>query len=314
MEKEKSHENNADNNHNIINTNNDIIDSKNNLNTQIQLNDNIQDNADIIQINNNNAIMNKNKTINNNINCNISDNNNIIKIELNNKNNEEKKNNDSNISILKQITNKNLSRPITNQDINGNNIMNNQSPNQVAIVYQQSNDINKDVSCREKYPSCFWNIKLIFCYNCCDDSEENQQKTENASTCNTFCLIALLYYLIFIISEILLFVFILLKYIFICLSKCFSGFCEMWEQAQKEAEIKRQQERESGASNLNKINDQLKRLESEHDKVDRRIFLGNPLNDPGYQARVIDSYDRKYIQQKESLERERDLILKRMSN
>ena len=88
----------------------------------------------------------------------------------------------------------------------------------------------------------------------------------------------------------------------------------MWEQAQKEAEIKRQQERESGASNLNKINDQLKRLESEHDKVDRRIFLGNPLNDPGYQARVIDNYDRKYIQQKESLERERDLILKRMSN
>ncbi len=105
MESEKNHENIPDN-LNILKTQNDYIDSKNNMNTQIQLKDNTQDNAEIIQINNNNNVINNNN---------------------NNKKNEEKSDNDSNISILKQTTNKNLSNPTTNQNINENNIINNQS-------------------------------------------------------------------------------------------------------------------------------------------------------------------------------------------
>ena len=190
MENEKNHESIPDS-PNIIKAQNDNIDSKNNLNTQTQLKDNTQDNAEIIKINNN---------INNNKGNNNVYNNNIIRIEMNNKNNEEKNNNDSNISILKQTTKNNISNPITNQNINGNNIINNQSPNQVAIVYQQNNNVKSDVTCREKYPSFYCNVKLIFCYNCFDDSEENQQKMENAPVYNIFFLVALLYYLIYNIT------------------------------------------------------------------------------------------------------------------
>ena len=162
MESEKNHENIPDN-LNILKSQNDYIDSKNNMNTQIQLKDNTQDNAEIIQINNNNNVINNNNNnTNDNIDNNNGDNNNIIRIEMNDKKKEEKSDNDSNISILKQTTNKNLSNPITNQNINENNIINNQSPNQVDIVYQQNNNIQADVNCREKYPFCYWNIKLIF--------------------------------------------------------------------------------------------------------------------------------------------------------
>ena len=69
---------------------------------------------------------------------------------------------------------------------------------------------------------------------------------------------------------------------------------------------------ERDRNRINEINDNLKDLDNEHDKVDRRIVLGNPLNDPGYQARVIDHYDRKYLEQRESLERERNQIIKNM--
>ena len=51
MENEKKLDNIPDS-LNIIKAQNDNIDSKNNLNTQIQLKDNTQDNAEIIQINN----------------------------------------------------------------------------------------------------------------------------------------------------------------------------------------------------------------------------------------------------------------------
>ena len=304
MEKEKKFENIPDT-LNIIKSQNDNIDSKNNLNTQIQLRENTQDNAEIIQINNNN-------NLNNNIDNNNGYNNNIIRIEMNNKNNEEKNNNDSNISILKQTTNKNLSNVIANQNINENNIINNQSANQVVIVNQHNNNIKEDVNCQEKYPFCYCNIKFIFCYNCCDDSEENRQKKENAPVYNTFCLAALFYYLICIISEVLLFAFILIKYIFICLYKCLLGFCKMWDEAKRDAEIERQKKMERDRNRINEINDNLKDLDNEHDKVDRRIVLGNPLNDPGYQARMIDHYDRKYLEQRESLERERNQIIKNM--
>ena len=84
----------------------------------------------------------------------------------------------------------------------------------------------------------------------------------------------------------------------------------MFDDIRKEA-IKAQQER-AKIDRINNINNNLKNLESEHDKIDRSIVLGNPLNDPGYQARMIDHYDRKYLEQKESLERERNQILKNM--
>ena len=42
--------------------------------------------------------------------------------------------------------------------------------------------------------------------------------------------------------------------------------------------------------------------------MDRRIFLGNPLNSPDYQQRVIDYQDRKYLEAREELERERKKI------
>ena len=290
MESEKNHENIPDN-LNILKSQNDYIDSKNNMNTQIQLKDNTQDNAEIIQINNNNNVINNNN---------------------NNKKNEVKSDNDSNISILKKTTNKNLSNPITNQNINENNIIYNQSPSQVDIVYQQNNNIKEDVNCREKYPFCYWNIKFIFCYNCFDNSEENRQKKENAPVYNVFCLVALFYYLIYIITEIILFALILLKNIFICLLNCYSGFCKMWEKAKKEAEIKRQEQRERDLRRLNEINNNLNDLDRENNKVDRRIVFGNPLNDPGYQLRVIDFHDRKYMEQRESLERERNQIMKNM--
>ena len=36
---------------------------------------------------------------------------------------------------------------------------------------------------------------------------------------------------------------------------------------------------------INEINNNLNNLDKEHDNMDREIVFGNPLNDPGYQAR-----------------------------
>ena len=307
MESEKNYENIPDN-LNIVKPQNDYIDRNNNKNSEIiKLKDNAQDNAEIIQIKNNNNVNNNNINIDNN----NGDNNNIIFFEMNNKNNEEKSFNDFNRENLKQTTIKNLTNPITYQNINENNIINNQSPNQVDGVYQQNNDIKEDLSCKEKYPNCYCNIKLIFCYNCFDDSEENRKKKENAPVYNTFFLIVLLYYLFFIITEILLFVFILLKYICICLYKCCVECCKIWDEAKKKAEIERQKNMERDRQRINEINNNLNQLDKEHDKMDRNIVFGNPLNDPGYQARVIDFQDRRYLEQRESLERERSELQKK---
>ena len=132
MENEKNYENIPDN-LNIVKLQNDYIARNNNMNTEIiKLKDNTQGNAEIIQIKNNNNVINNNINIDNN----NGDNNNIISIEMNNKNNEEKSFNDFNREILKQTTIKNLTNPITYQNINENNIINNQSPNQVDGVYQ----------------------------------------------------------------------------------------------------------------------------------------------------------------------------------
>ena len=48
--------------------------------------------------------------------------------------------------------------------------------------------------------------------------------------------------------------------------------------------------------------------------MDRRIVFGNPLNDPGYQARIIDHYDKKYIESREDLEVKKKEIMRDMSN
>ncbi len=86
----------------------------------------------------------------------------------------------------------------------------------------------------------------------------------------------------------------------------------MWEKAKKEAEIKKQEQMERDLRRLNEINNNLNDLDRENNKVDRRIVFGNPLNDPGYQQRMIDFHDRKYMEQRESLERERNQIMKNM--
>ena len=63
---------------------------------------------------------------------------------------------------------------------------------------------------------------------------------------------------------------------------------------------------------LNEINNNLQNLDNEHNKLDRRIVYDNPLNDPGYQQRMIDHKDREYLEKKKSLEWERNQILKNM--
>jgi len=319
MEKE-NHEN-IPSGPDIIKAQNDNIDSKNNLNTQNQLKDNTQDNAEIVQINdnNNNANNNIDNILNNNIDINNNvNNNNIIKVEMNNKNNEEKNNYESNTSILKQTTNKNLPNPIINQDINGNNFINNQSPNQVAIECQQNNNLKEDISCKEKYYFCFCNIKVIFCYNCFDTSEENQQKRDSAPIYKICCLGCFCYYLFFIISEILLFIFIILKQILICLYSCLIACGNMCIQTLKEAEIesakRKKEEMERNKYELNQINNRINDLDNAHNKMDRTIHFGNVLNDPEYQARKIDHYDREYDEQRKSLERQRSSVLRKMSD
>ena len=67
-------------------------------------------------------------------------------------------------------------------------------------------------------------------------------------------------------------------------------------------EIERQRER---ALKLDEINNRINDLDKEHDNMNRNIVFGNPLNSPEYQKRVIDFHDRKYLEDREKLERER---------
>jgi hypothetical protein len=121
MESEKNHENIPDN-LNIVKPQKDYIVRNNDKNIEIiKLKDNTQDNVEIIEIKTNNNFDGNNINIDNN----NGDNNNNIILEMNNKNNEEKSFNDFNREILKKTTIKNLTNPITYQNINENNIINN---------------------------------------------------------------------------------------------------------------------------------------------------------------------------------------------
>ena len=173
------------------------------------------------------------------------------------------------------------------------------------IIYPQQN--NQELSCKEKYPNCFWKTKLLFFYNCFDKSEENIRRLENTSICDCFFLLSIFYYLIFIISEILLFIFILLKYAFKGLVFCCKKLDEAWKEAQEEAKKKENEEKKK--VQLYDLNNRIKDLDRRHNNMDRRIFLNNPLNSEHYQRECIEYQDRRYLEAREELEKERKKIM-----
>ena len=103
-----------------------------------------------------------------------------------------------------------------------------------------------------------------------------------------------------------------MKYLFKCLYHCCIEFCKAYEKASRENERKADFERKQWE--LNNIENRMKDLESEHNKIDRTIHFGNPLNDPGYQQRKIDHYDYQYQKEKEHLEWEAKQIQLDMKN
>ena len=76
----------------------------------------------------------------------------------------------------------------------------------------------------------------------------------------------------------------------------------------KRSKTERKRKEREKELQLYNINNQIKDLDRNHENMDRRIFLGNPLNSPDYQQRVIDYQDRKYLEAREELERERKKI------
>ena len=105
-------------------------------------------------------------------------------------------------SIVNVINHENLN---TNKDKNTNlnyNIGNNNPiPVSIPDIQQQNNNNIKELTCKEKYPCCFCDVKIICCYNYCDDSEENKQRKENAPTYKLFCVIIFLYFLFLLLVN-----------------------------------------------------------------------------------------------------------------
>ena len=272
-----------ENNNNINVNHNDYND---NINNQTQKEDNYISKVKNIHINSNENLNNSNnKNINNSENSELNLNkglNNILAIK-NNKSNE-------------------------NANINTNNTNSNQDKSKVE----------KKLSCKEKYPKCYFNIKLLYFYNCYDDSEENKKRKENAPIRELFIVSVLLYYLFFCISELFLFLFIFLKHFCICLIKCLEEGYRICKESGKKFETeyaKQQKEKfEMNLQQLNQVNNRIEDLDKEHDKMDRRIVYGNPLNDPGYQERKIALKDKNYSKSREDLEWKREQIILDMHN
>ena len=157
---------------------------------------NTNDNKDSIKAIDNNNIDKINNN-SNNINANNVNNANEININPVNKNNENdlNKNNLSNRHLINNVNNS-IGLPIQNinsppiQNLNLNNLNHQANP---VIIYPQQN--NQELSCKEKYPNCFWKTKLLFFYNCFDKSEENIRRLENTSICDCFFLLSIFYYL-----------------------------------------------------------------------------------------------------------------------
>ena len=93
-----------------------------------------------------------------------------------------------------------------------------------------------------------------------------------------------------------------------CIAKCLQQCSKTWDEVKKNAEIEKQKEMERNRQRINEINRNINNLDNEHNKMDRRIFHGNPLNDSGYQTRMIEFQDRKYLEQRQSLEKERNYL------
>ena len=50
-------------------------------------------------------------------------------------------------------------------------------------------------------------------------------------------------------------------------------------------------------------------MDRRHNNMDRRIFLNNPLNNEHYQRECIEFQDRRYLEAREELEKERKKIM-----
>lgn len=286
----------------------EIVENNSSQNKKNEVNiNNVNVNRDSIETFDKNNI----NEINNNLN-NVNDNNvhenNIISNKMNpandNNTNDLNKNNQPNILAINDTNNsighppQNDNSPVQIQALDINNFNHQENP---VNIYPQEN--YQDLSCKEKYPNCFWKTKLLCFYDYCDDSEENKIKLENATVCECFFLLSIFYYILFIISEILIFIYILFKYVFKCLGFCCIKIDEAAKDIQKSVIEADQKKRK-----LDDINRRIENLDKEHKNMDREVVFGNPLNDPGYQMRVIESNERKYAESRAELERQRNNI------
>ena len=176
----------------------------------------------------------------------------------------------------------------------------------VEIVNNQEKNDNKDkknLSCKEKYPSCFCKIRCVFCYNCF--SQKEREKYNNTPKKECFCIIVVCYYLFFFLSQLFLIFGIIFTYICKCFSCCMDHATSYGEYVANN--IKKQNKE----LNIRRIDDEIKKKEKEYDDIDRTITLGNGLNKPEHQIREIE-FNENYIRnQIDDLKAQRELEMQK---
>jgi hypothetical protein len=164
---------------------------------------------------------------------------------------------------------------------------------------QQVNTTKKkeNIPCSKKYSFCFCKINCSFFVNFCDQKEREEYCNNRSKNC--FFIIVCLYYYILLFTECIYFLYILCFKFLSCVFCCLDGYCGRISKANDKA-IKEMQEK-SRRFDVQYNKEAIEDLKKERDNMDRTIYL-NALDDPEYQARVIDYKDAQYEKEIKRLE------------
>ena len=83
-------------------------------------------------------------------------------------------------------------------NIENSNINNNQNIKNEISSENKNTKVEKEKSCKEKYPFCFCKIKCAYFVDYCNKAEIEKYKNKPTTEC--CCIITVLYYLTFILS------------------------------------------------------------------------------------------------------------------
>jgi len=184
-------------------------------------------------------------------------------------------NNNNYINYNNINNNNNFNYNNINDNFNNNNINDNFNNNNINNNFNNNNILNKPLNdknaCKEKCPSCFCPIRVVFCVNCLDKEEMLRYHEKPTKDCCIVCVI--FYYFAFFITQLFYCAYLLVfKEVVLFIKECCC--CCLKKNDDKNIQIINKQE------TINNQNVKIEKKIKDFEVLDKTNNFGNTLNNP----------------------------------